>query len=119
MGLSTLLGRRLLMWMFTQSGFFSIVAHRDDPDILIVKARVKGDIEAYWPQAKVFETPEADYLYRAYMSKDVVAERVGKIVANVDYDSYKGHITDKRRGSWYLAVWNAMAHMQCSLRHAN
>ena len=75
------------MWLFTQRGFFSIVAHRDDPDFLIVRARVKGDIENYWPQAKVSETPNADYLFRAVLPKEVVAERIGKIVSTLDYRS--------------------------------
>ena len=53
------------------------------------------------------------------MRKDLAAERIGQIVANVDYDSFKGHITDKRRGRWYLAVWDAMAHMQSVLKYAH
>jgi hypothetical protein len=107
------------MWMFTQRGFFSIVAHRNDPDILIVRARIKGDIEAFWPKAKVLMTPDADYRYRAFIPKEFVAEAIGGIAATIDYDSYKGNITDRRRSRWYAAVWNAMRQMQSTLDHAN
>ena len=107
------------MWLFAQRGFFSIVPHRDDPDTLIVKGRVSEDIETYWPLAKVFVTPRADYLYRAYIPKDIVAQRIGGIVTDIDYDSYKGHIEDKRRGRWYVAVWDAMAHVRDTLQYTN
>jgi hypothetical protein len=33
------------MWLFCEKGFVSIVVDRDDPDRLLVRARVKGDIE--------------------------------------------------------------------------
>lgn len=107
------------MWLFTQNGFFSIVAHRDEPEILIVRARVRGDIERYWPREKVFMTPGFDYLYRAFIPKEVVAGTIGKIVLDVDYGSYKGSLADKRRGPWYVSVWSAMCHMQQALKYAN
>jgi hypothetical protein len=53
------------MWLFAKHGFFSIVEHRADPRNLLVRARVKGDIEHYFPDAKVTQTDDADYLYRA------------------------------------------------------
>ena len=33
------------MWVFLSDAFLSIVAHRDDPDALLVRARRQGDIE--------------------------------------------------------------------------
>src|SRR5215831_4091688 len=53
------------MWLFAKHGFFSIVEHRADPRNLLVRARVKGDIEHYFLDAKVTQTDAADYLYRA------------------------------------------------------
>ncbi|MFN8150301.1 MAG: hypothetical protein U0R24_04125 [Solirubrobacterales bacterium] len=34
------------MWLFTTQGFYSVVAHRDDPETLIVRGRTREDIEA-------------------------------------------------------------------------
>ena len=30
------------MWLFTTQGFYSVVAHRDDPETLIVRARTRA-----------------------------------------------------------------------------
>jgi hypothetical protein len=43
------------MWIFCESGFYSIVQHEDDPNTLIVRARIKGDLERLFPRAKVFD----------------------------------------------------------------
>ena len=34
------------MWVMTTQGFYSVVAHRDEPDSVIVRARTSEDIEA-------------------------------------------------------------------------
>lgn len=50
------------MWVFLNNSFLSIVAHRDKPDVLIVRARRAGDIEAIFPQAATWQDPEARLL---------------------------------------------------------
>ena len=39
------------MWIFQNDSFLSIVAHRDKPGMLLVRARKAGDIEAVFPEA--------------------------------------------------------------------
>ena len=34
------------MWLMTTRGFFSVVEHREDDNILLIRARCKQDIEA-------------------------------------------------------------------------
>jgi hypothetical protein len=101
------------MWLFAVGGFFSIVQHKDDPKYLLVRSRVKGDIERYWPDADVQRTEKADYLYRAKIARVVVEEVVLNIVKNIKYTSYKGAMEDKSR-YWdhYVDVSEAMKHMQ-------
>jgi hypothetical protein len=41
------------MWVFLNDSFLSIVAHRTEPGVLLVRARTAGDIEAVFPQAHV------------------------------------------------------------------
>jgi len=100
------------MWLFNKDGFLSIVEHRDDPDMLIVRARMQGDIERFWPEQKIWITRDADYLYRAYISKERVAAVLWKMAKNIDYDKFKPAVSDHRRSHWYLKVWQVLDHMQ-------
>ena len=49
------------MWVFLNNAFLSIVEHRENQNILLVRARIKGDIERVFPGVMVHKTPEADY----------------------------------------------------------
>lgn len=102
-----------VMWLFARKGFFSIVQHRDRPDILIVRARVAGDIEKYWPNAHVLVTEDSDYRFRALMPRRTVSEKIKEITETIDYDNFKNSIEDKdRRGLVYARIWSSMAMLQ-------
>lgn len=49
------------MWLFTSKSFVSIVVDKKDPNRRLVRARCQGDIEELFPNANVFEDPQADY----------------------------------------------------------
>jgi hypothetical protein len=100
------------MWLFVKNGFLSIVQHRDQPDMLIVRARVRGDIEHYFPKAKVERTEDHDYLYRAVLPKHQVATRLFDAVLDIDYPKFKPAVTDKRRQAYYFDIWDTGYSMQ-------
>jgi hypothetical protein len=105
------------MWIFTDTSFVSIVRPKNGKgrkDTLVVRGRVKGDIEALFPKAKVRVTPARDYLYRALISRKVVAEVLAKKIMDIDYDNYKYAITDKAeaRHDAYLSVWWQLMNLQ-------
>ena len=102
------------MWIFSKDGFLSIVEHRNNPNMLVVRARVEGDIERYWPEQRIWITPDADYLYRAVITKERAAAVLWKMVKEIDYDKFKPAVTDHRRSRWYLKVWEILDHMQHS-----
>ena len=54
------------MWVVLNNAFFSIVQNENNEEELLVRARVKGDIEKIFPKANVFEDNYADYKYRAF-----------------------------------------------------
>jgi hypothetical protein len=83
-------------------------------DSLVVRGHVKGDIEALFPKAKVLVTPAREYLYRATVSRKVVAEALAKKIMDADYDNYKDAITDraKDRQDAYLSVWWELMNLQ-------
>lgn len=104
------------MWLFAKRGFFSIVQDKDDPEYLIVRARVKGDIERYWPLSTVERHDDRDYLYRARIDRRLVARGLSVAVDQIDYVNFKTQIEDKKRSPWYLQVWETMWDMQESFK---
>ena len=103
------------MWIFAKDGFLSITPHREKPECFMVRGRVKGDIEYYFPKAIVIETPDADYRYRTTLPREEVADRVREAVIEIR-SGLKDSVTDKRRAGYYLDVWSTMAEMQDRLK---
>jgi hypothetical protein len=99
------------MWIFQNNSFVSIVAHKDLPGQLLVRSRIKGDIEKAIPSAEVFEDTAADYRYRAIVAKDVVQEAIMKSISEIDYPNFKNSIahSDGNRHDAYMGVWQVMA----------
>jgi hypothetical protein len=104
------------MWIYTKDGFYSVVEDRDNPGLLLVRARVEGDIERQWPQAMVERNAGTDYLYRARMPREAVALALDRLVSKIDYTNFKDSISDSRRSPWYMKVWTTMWDMQTFLR---
>lgn len=103
------------MWIFTSRGFFSIVADKNNADNLLVRARVAGDIEAFWPKAKVEKTPAADYMYRVSLPRKIVADALAGDIIGIRYGNFKNSIKDKDRAFYYESVWNIMATLQADM----
>ena len=107
------------MWLVTTKGFLSLVQDRHDSDILQVRARIREDITAHFPGAKIIVAHGGDYRYRARISKAQVAVKLAELVLNDLH--YTGHFKDvalakgpnnaSRRKAYY-ATWSAMAGMQ-------
>jgi hypothetical protein len=107
------------MWLLLDTGFVSIVQHRDDPDLLLVRARVEDDITAvFGPDIAVQERHGADYLYGAVIPRTRVADVLASKVMALDYDSHVKDIAIQRsapadgRSAAYYDTWSAMAQMQ-------
>lgn len=101
------------MWIMLNNAFLSIVAHRDQPDNLCVRARVAGDIEAVFPGAEVTHTPNADYAYRSVLSRALVAQDIAINIRHaINYDNFKNSVSDNDRHEAYLRCWGAMRDLQ-------
>ena len=95
------------MCIFLNNAMLSIVAHRDKPDILLVRARVKGDIEAAFPGITAHITPGADYRFRAEIPRARVALFLQQHVQEINYPNFKKGVKDKVRRAWYSRVWES------------
>ena len=96
------------MWIGHLEGWLSIVKHRKEPGMLLVRARDAYHIAHLWPHAYVEHTPAADYQYRAVFSTDEVADVVADQLTNIQYDNFKGHVTDTRLSGAFSQIWMTM-----------
>lgn len=106
-------GRYALVWIFINDAMISAVEHRDDPRVLVVRARLKGDLGRFFGRRfRVTETPDADYRYRTYCSRAMLRHALARAVDRIDYDNFKGSVADRVRHDAYLDVWMAMFRAQ-------
>ena len=99
------------MWLFTTSGFISIV--EKDADHLVVRAR---DCLSLSPLAQSYDveirsTPAADYPYRLLLSKDQFKNYLHNQAGLINYKNFKSEVAITRSKAFantLLKVWSAM-----------
>lgn len=106
------------MWVVTTQGFYSVVAHRDDPDRVLVRARTREDIEALRgqiPDLEPFEDPDADYRWRAVVERSAWARALAELGEAIDYDNFKSAVGDRQgreRARLYGRIWGELLSLQ-------
>ena len=102
------------MWLFSETGFISIVRHRDEPEMFVVRARDRKSLVplAARTGAEIILTTYADYPYRVFASEAVVAEQVMQSLRDLHYPNFKSQVA-KTRGPDFAYVlhdvWAVMA----------
>lgn len=113
------------MWLMTTKGFLSAVQHSDEPDLLVVRGRVKNDVRelaqfavgdespAADAEALIVPYPQADYPWRVIVSKDMWASYVHKQALEVDYFNFKTAVATHglpghHHANAYHDVWLAL-----------
>lgn len=73
-----------------------------------------GDIEKVFPDADVFVDINADYRYRSYIDRDIVAGAISDHILSISYDNFKNSVPkgDKKRSEAYMNVWGALYRLQ-------
>ncbi|WP_205624914.1 hypothetical protein [Geminicoccus roseus] len=100
------------MWIMLKDAFFSVVDKAVKPGCLVVRARRPGDIERYFPGAEVRQSTSTDYMFRAEIEREHVAQVIGQAVMDIDAPNFKASVKDRRLHDAYLRVWHAMATLQ-------
>lgn len=100
------------MWVYLNNAFLSIVAHRTKPEFLLVRARLKGDIERVFPGAAVSESAHNDYRFRAEVRRAEVGRVFGEKFSSLQYDNFKHSVDEQDRHDAYVKAWEAMANLQ-------
>lgn len=100
------------MWIFLNDAFLSVVADKD-PDMLLVRGRIKGDIERVFPDYLVIEGAGTDYRFRTLVPRLIVADKLAEMADDISYKNFKGSVKDKTRHDAYLRCWGIMESWQC------
>jgi hypothetical protein len=101
------------MWICQNQSFLSIVNSDQDPTVLIVRARRKGDIEVvFGPDSAVTTLPGRDYQFRAFIRRDVVGQVIAHALMSIDYTNFKGSTKDRHLHDAYMDIWHVMADLQ-------
>lgn len=107
------------MWLFTTLGFFSVVAHRDDPDLMIVRARTRRDIEAlsdrFLPVGEIDEESGTDYPFRIFVARDELERAAAALARDIDYDNFKDAVAMRQghgRADLYHEIWALLRRLQ-------
>ncbi len=94
------------MWIFLKDAFFSITRAPEQGNLLLVRARFRGDIERYFPEADVLKSAGTDYRFRTLIAHEQVLEALQSKFQEIDYADFSGTVlaSEKRRGEYYKSV---------------
>lgn len=100
------------MWICTNKSFLSIVGDRANDENLLVRARMNGHVENVFPDANVFTMEDADYKYRALVSRSEVQRVMADQISAIDYDNFKDSVGNRQLHDAYLKIWSVMYALQ-------
>ena len=106
------------MWVLSTRGFFSVVADDADPSRVLVRARVREDLDRLGellPQLEPWHDPTADYAWRALVDRSEWGRVLGVIADEIDYRNFKSAVADRQgetRAEVYARVWAELRGLQ-------
>lgn len=114
------------MWLFTQHGFFSVVQHKNNPGLVIIRARASEDIEwvanfinegrSHIPSrlhAGVQKTLDSDYRFRIVATREEYQDLLKHLGDELDYTNFKDTVHgDPVRDRAYMDTWQTMQAFQ-------
>lgn len=103
------------MWVYIREGMVSVVKHRDKNNHLLLRARDKAHIESFIGDVEdinVFHLNDADYRFRAVITKIDFDRMLLAQADKIDYPDFKGSLPDTNDGNRYhhacTTAWHAM-----------
>lgn len=96
------------MWVVLNNAMLSIVEDLDNKDRLLVRARIRGDIEQVFEEAQVSHTPFFDYPFRASIHRAEVDLAISDAIRGIDYGNFKDSVSSDARHDFYFGIWEAM-----------
>lgn len=113
------------MWIMTTEGFYSVVEHRQDQDLLLVRSRARVDLENALREldgtlsgdTTITNDRRADYPWRMIVQREDWALAVARMTHAIDYDNFKSAVARTGAGGYkrsgiYHRVWSVLTSME-------
>jgi hypothetical protein len=121
------------MWILTTTGMFSVVAHDgqranapqwpqgvSSEGALLVRARSEADLRAMLsatdlPSSRAMSTPNADYPWRALVTRAEWARFMTLEIQRLDYANFKARVMEvqgRERHDAYSRVWSILRSLE-------
>jgi hypothetical protein len=115
------------MWIYSIKGFVSVVQHEDDSNRVVIRSRLKIDIQSL---KEMFEsmglktsdiavTTKADYKYRFVADRADWITVMIKLIQDVKYTNFKdavykadSRVMRDKRHDVYLDIWSVSRRLQ-------
>jgi len=91
----------------TTAGFISAVAHRDDNELLMVRARVKSHLNQLTEDlSTIYQVEGGDYPWRLVISKEKFNRLLTQQIDEMKYDNFKNAANkNEEYGNFLSSVW--------------
>lgn len=105
------------MWLFASTGFYSAVVDAQDPEVIVVRARVREDLEALIKAQYLTDASEihdglgTDYPFRVFTTRAAWAKAVSNLALELDCANFKQSVGERfgpERERLYHRVWATM-----------
>lgn len=104
------------MWIFTLDGFFSTVQDKDDAGRIMVRSRIKEDLENMLARLDSQETEilawvGADYAFRVFIPRAEWRRYLETMSDDLDYTNFKNAAVshdDYARSQAYYDIWRRL-----------
>jgi hypothetical protein len=114
------------MWVFTTSGFYSVVQDKNDREMVTIRARTRSHLEDLMRfsgiPSEILRTDDRDYLFRTIMPKTQWASTMSLLALDIDYTNFKDEVgRNRKHGKYHTAlskVWGIMVSLQWDLHKA-
>lgn len=101
------------MWLCFNDGFLSAVADKNDPAMLMVRARRKKDLlNVFGDHVEIIKTAGADYRWRTFVDRKVFAGLVAARIENINYPNFKNSVDENDLHAAYMKFWSLHHHYQ-------
>lgn len=114
------------MWvMHPDGGFYSAVEDKADPNQLVIRARVRADLQRLKPylphdfKLKIAANEGTDYPYRIRMTRQQWADVLAIFARKIDYTNFKDAVYARQgaeRAHAYSRIWGVLLNLEHNYR---
>lgn len=86
------------MWLFTETGFVSVVADPQDKDKMVVRARDKASLQPLMDEygVKMVNLKNRDYPHRVFLTRKQFVDWLVQAGEDLTYTNYKNRVSQTR-----------------------